>query len=137
MFSSNTDEQVCLFQEFNLKVTINHSGTLPAGRYWAHIKDEDNHGSLKYNFDTRSYNPSQKKSFSVCVGSLCHYFYLFHESLCFVVSLCIGVYIYFGYICIIHDSDLNICYVHLNLYDRTDRFDLPVQISVRLSVKAS
>ena len=43
------DEQVCLFKEFNSKATINHSGTLQAGHYWAHIKDEDNRGWLKCN----------------------------------------------------------------------------------------
>ena len=43
------DEQVCLFKEFTLKETINHSGTLQAGHYWAHIKDEDNHDLLKCN----------------------------------------------------------------------------------------
>ena len=43
------DEQVCLFNEFNLKVTTNHSGTLQAGHYWAHIKDEDNRSLLKCN----------------------------------------------------------------------------------------
>ena len=42
------EEQVCLYKEFTLKATINHSGTLQAGHYWAHIKDEDNSGSLKY-----------------------------------------------------------------------------------------
>ena len=36
------DEQVCLYKEFNLKANINHSGTLQAGHYWAHIKDKDN-----------------------------------------------------------------------------------------------
>ena len=39
---SSADEKVCLFKEFNLKATINHSGTLQAGHYWAHIKDVDN-----------------------------------------------------------------------------------------------
>ena len=29
----SADEQVCLFKEFNLKATINHSGTLQAGHY--------------------------------------------------------------------------------------------------------
>ena len=43
------DEQVCLFKKFNLKATINHSGTLQASHYWAHIKDEDNGGWLKCN----------------------------------------------------------------------------------------
>ena len=45
----SADEQVCLFKEFNLKATINHSGTLQAGHYWAHIKDGDNRGWLKCN----------------------------------------------------------------------------------------
>ena len=45
----SADKQVCLFKEFNLKATINHSGTLRAGHYWANIKDEDNHGWLKCN----------------------------------------------------------------------------------------
>ena len=45
----SADEQVCLYKEFTLKATINHSGTLQAGRYWAHIKDEDNRGWLKCN----------------------------------------------------------------------------------------
>ena len=45
----SADEQVCLFKEFTLKATINHSGTLQAGHYWAHIKDEDNRGWLKCN----------------------------------------------------------------------------------------
>ena len=36
-------------KEFTLKATINHSGTLQAGHYWAHIKDEDNRGWLKCN----------------------------------------------------------------------------------------
>ena len=55
-FSSETvrlpisaERQVCLFTEFNLKATINNSGTLEAGHYWAHIKDEDNRGWLKCN----------------------------------------------------------------------------------------
>ena len=43
------DEQVCLYKEFTLKATINHSGTLQAGHYWAHIKNEDNSGWLKCN----------------------------------------------------------------------------------------
>ena len=42
-------EQVCLYKEFTLKATTNHSGTLQAGHYWAHIKDEDNRGWLKCN----------------------------------------------------------------------------------------
>ena len=45
----SADEQVCLYKEFTLKATINHSGTLQAGHYWAHIKDEDNRGWLKCN----------------------------------------------------------------------------------------
>ena len=45
----SADQQVCLFKEFNLKVTINHLGTLQAGHYWPHIKDKDNRGWLKYN----------------------------------------------------------------------------------------
>ena len=45
----SADEQVCLFKEFNLKATINHSGTLQAGHYWAHKNDEDNRGWLKCN----------------------------------------------------------------------------------------
>ena len=45
----SADQQVCLFKEFNLKATINHSGTLQAGHYWAHIKDKDNRGWLKCN----------------------------------------------------------------------------------------
>ena len=40
----SANEQVCLFKEFNLRHTINHSGTLQAGHYWAHIKDKDNRG---------------------------------------------------------------------------------------------
>ena len=40
----SADEQVCLYKEFTLKATINHSGTLPAGHYWAH-----NRGCLKCN----------------------------------------------------------------------------------------
>lgn len=75
MFPRNTDEQVCLFEEFNLKASIDYSGTLQAGHYWAYIKDEDNHGWLKYNFDTHCYNPSQKKSLSVLY-------------LCVIISLC-------------------------------------------------
>ena len=43
----SADEQVCLYKEFTLKATINHSGTLQVGHYWAHIKDEDNCGWLK------------------------------------------------------------------------------------------
>ena len=43
------DEQVCLYKEFTLKATINDSGTLQAGHYRAHIKDEDNRGWLKCN----------------------------------------------------------------------------------------
>ena len=45
----SSDDQVCLFKEFNLKATINHSGTLQAGHYLVQIKDKDNHGRLKYN----------------------------------------------------------------------------------------
>ena len=100
MFPRNTDEQVCLFEEFNLKATIDHSGTLQGGHYWAYIKDEGNHGWLKYNFDTHCYNPSQKKSLSVLY--LCH---------CFVVSFCIGIYNFYMYLYffyLIHDAQLNI-----------------------------
>ena len=43
----STDEQVCLYNEFTLKATINHSGNLETGYYWAHIKDEDSSGWLK------------------------------------------------------------------------------------------
>ena len=43
------DEQVCLYKEFTLKATINHSGTLQAGHYWVHIKDEDKRGWLNCN----------------------------------------------------------------------------------------
>ena len=45
----SADKQVRLHKEFVLKATINHSGTLHAGHYWAHIKDEDNRGWLKCN----------------------------------------------------------------------------------------
>ena len=45
----SADEQVCLYKEFTLKATINHSVTMQAGHSWAHIKDEDNSGWLKYN----------------------------------------------------------------------------------------
>ena len=45
----SADEQVCLYKDFTLKATINLSGTLHAGHYWAHIKDEDNRGWLKCN----------------------------------------------------------------------------------------
>ena len=45
----SADEQVCLYKEFILKSTINHSGTVEVGHYWAHFKDEDNHGWLKCN----------------------------------------------------------------------------------------
>ena len=45
----SADEQVCVYKEFTLKATINHSGTMQAGHYWAHIKDEDNCGWLKCN----------------------------------------------------------------------------------------
>ena len=34
----SADEQVCLYKEFTLKATINHSGTLQASNYWAYIK---------------------------------------------------------------------------------------------------
>ena len=43
------EEQVCLYREFTLKATSNHSGTIQAGHYWAHIKNEDNSGWLKCN----------------------------------------------------------------------------------------
>ena len=45
----SADGQVCLFKEFNLKATINHSGNLQASHYWVHIKEEDNCGWLKCN----------------------------------------------------------------------------------------
>ena len=45
----SADKQVCLFKEFNLKATTSDSGTLQASHYWAHIKDENNRGWLKYN----------------------------------------------------------------------------------------
>ena len=45
----SANKQVSLYKEFNLKATINHSETLQAGHYWAHIKDEDNLGLLKCN----------------------------------------------------------------------------------------
>ena len=38
---------MCPFKQFTLKATINHSGTLQAGHYWAHIKYEDNGSWLK------------------------------------------------------------------------------------------
>ena len=38
------DEQVCLYKEFTLKATNKDSGTMQAGHYWAHIKNEDNSG---------------------------------------------------------------------------------------------
>ena len=40
---------MCLYKEFTLKATINHSRTLQAGHYWYHINDEDNSGWLKCN----------------------------------------------------------------------------------------
>ena len=43
------DEQVCLYKEFTLKATNKDSGTMQAGHYWAHIKNEDNSGWLKCN----------------------------------------------------------------------------------------
>ena len=45
----SAEKQVCLFKEFNLQATINHSGTLQADHYWAHIKDEDSSGWLECN----------------------------------------------------------------------------------------
>ena len=45
----SADEQVCLYKELTLKATINYSGTLQAGHYWAHIKDDNNRGWLKCN----------------------------------------------------------------------------------------
>ena len=45
----SVDKEVCLYKEFTLKAIINHSGTLQAGHYWVHIKDEDNSGWLKCN----------------------------------------------------------------------------------------
>ena len=45
----SADEEVCLCKEFTLKATINHSGTLQAGHYWVHIKDEDKRGWLNCN----------------------------------------------------------------------------------------
>ena len=57
------DEQVCLFKKFSLKATINHSGTLQAGHYWAHIKDVDSRGRLKCN-DTSVYG--FKQHFFIC-----------------------------------------------------------------------
>ena len=45
----SADEQVCLYKEFTLKATINHSGTLQGGHYWAHIKNEDHCGWVKCN----------------------------------------------------------------------------------------
>ena len=41
------DEQVFLYKQFTLKATINQSGTMQAGHYWAHIKNEDDSGWLK------------------------------------------------------------------------------------------
>ena len=43
----SADEQVCLYKDFTVMATINHSGTVEAGHYWAHIKDEDSRGCLK------------------------------------------------------------------------------------------
>ena len=43
------DKQLCLYNEFTLKATINHSGTMQAGYYWAHIKNDNNNGLLKCN----------------------------------------------------------------------------------------
>ena len=42
-------EQVCLYKEFTLQATLNHSGTLQSGNYQTYIKDEDNSGWLKCN----------------------------------------------------------------------------------------
>lgn len=50
-------------------------------------------------FDAQTYNPSQEKkiitkkkeNYSVCITSLCHCFSLCHESLWFVVPLCICI----------------------------------------------
>ena len=83
---------------------------------------------------------AKKNNFFVCVASLCHYFCLFHESLCFVVSLCSVIYsfymcLYFFYL--IHDVELYICYLHVHLYNRSGDFHLLLLISVRLRVKAS
>ena len=72
---------MCLFKQFTLKATINHSGTLQAGHYWAHIKDEDNSGWLKCNDTSVIAKPfsglSNTSSFVfflgvwLCVLSLC------------------------------------------------------------------
>ena len=43
------DEQVCLYKQFTSKATINQSGTMQAGHYWAHIKNEDDSDWLKCN----------------------------------------------------------------------------------------
>ena len=61
------DEQVCLYKEFTLKATNKDSGTMQAGHYWAHIKNEDNSGWLKCN-DTGYCNTFQwfKQHFVIC-----------------------------------------------------------------------
>ena len=45
----SADEKVYLYKESTLKATMNHSGTMQAAHYLAHIKDEDNSGWLKCN----------------------------------------------------------------------------------------
>ena len=59
-------EQACLYKEFTLKATINHSGTLQAGHYWAHVKDEDNSGWLKCNDTSVIATPSSGLSKFLC-----------------------------------------------------------------------
>ena len=66
----SADKHVCLFKEFNLKATINHSGTLQAGHYWVRIKDEDNRGWLKCNDTSVIATP-----FSVLSNSSSYVFY--------------------------------------------------------------
>ena len=45
----SADEKVCLYKESTLKATMNHSGTMQAAHYLAHIKDEDSSCWLKCN----------------------------------------------------------------------------------------
>ena len=50
----HVDENVCVSRKFKLKATINHSGTLNAGHYWAFIKDTNSSQWFKCNDTTVS-----------------------------------------------------------------------------------
>ena len=50
--SVSVDENLSVTRKFKLRATINHSGTISAGHYWAFIKESSNNQWLKCNDTT-------------------------------------------------------------------------------------